>query len=407
MVSFWPWKGENNSPASFEKILSNLSAKISKTGGRLDGLRKRSRRLRVLWTLYAGFAYLLCSIILILIVGWRKWGLVEYTAVAGGPVVIYIGRLALTTYYEYRTSSIQSRLDELQKQRDSTIEKLKAATKYNDTQDLLTKYGGTPTPKAKLAGLSERKPTPKPRDTPTGGTTTVVPPPTANIPGRNGTAILTNTPQRSISQIRSPLGQGASYPASGATAPTQGPLSPLGVSAEFAPNAFSAAPQYAQAHEGSRWYDRIMDVLLGEDETLPRARLALICSSCRLVNGQAPPGVKRLEDVGKWRCGSCGATNGEESEAKEIVASIKEQASFEERQPDKGEEDDSEIRSRDVNDDDAPASQEDDNESDVTQYSSETSKSMQRVQKKRAKLAEPENPKRRSTRSKASGTMAN
>ena len=99
--------------------------------------------------------------------------------------------------------------------------------------------------------------------------------------------------------------------------------------------------------------------------------------------------------------------SGEESEAKEIVASIKEQASFEERQPDKGEEDDSEIRSRDVNDDDAPASQEDDNESDVTQYSSETSKSMQRVQKKRAKLAEPENPKRRSTRSKASGTMAN
>ena len=103
MVSFWPWKvcypclqldalikclkGDDNSPASFEKILSNLSTKIAETSNRLDGLRQRSRRLKVLWTLYAGFAYLLCAIILTLVLGWRKWGLVEYTAVAGGPVM--------------------------------------------------------------------------------------------------------------------------------------------------------------------------------------------------------------------------------------------------------------------------------------------------------------------------------
>lgn len=221
---------------------------------------------------------------------------------------VYLVRLGLTTYYEYRTSSIQSHLDELQKQRDSTIEKLKAATKYNDTQDLLKKYGGTPTPKEKPAGPSERKTTPKQGDAPKGGRTTVIPPPTANIPGRSGPATLTNTPQRSPPQVNSPLGQDSSYSTLGVKSPTQGPVSPRGVSAEFAPNAFSATPQYSQANEGSRWYDRIMDVLLGEDETLPTARLALICSNCRLVNGQAPPGMKRLEDVGKWRCGGCGAT---------------------------------------------------------------------------------------------------
>ncbi len=221
---------------------------------------------------------------------------------------VYLVRLGLTTYYEYRISSIQTHLDDLQKQRDSTIEKLKAATKYNDTQDLLKKYGGTPTPKAKPAGPSERKTTPRQGDSPKDGRTIVVPPPTANIPGRNGPATFTNTPQRSRPQVRSPLGQDASHSALGATTRTQGPASPQGFSAEFAPNAFSAVPQYSQVDEGSRWYDRIMDVLLGEDETLPRARLALICSNCRLVNGQAPPGVKRLEDVGKWRCGGCGAT---------------------------------------------------------------------------------------------------
>ena len=221
---------------------------------------------------------------------------------------VYLVRLALTNYYEYRTSSIQSQLNELQRQRDSTIEKLKAATKYNDTQDLLKKYGGTPTPKTKPAGSSERKNTPKQGDGLKGGRINIIPPPTANIPGRDGPAALTNTPQRSTPQMRSSLGQDPSYSALGTTSPTERSMSPQGVSAEFAPNAFSAAPQYSQANEGSRWYDRIMDVLLGEDETLPRARLALICSNCRLVNGQAPPGVKRLEDVGKWRCGGCGAT---------------------------------------------------------------------------------------------------
>ena len=80
-------KSDDDSPASFEKILSNLSTKISKASTRLDGLRQRSRRLKVLWTLYAGFAYLLYTVILTLVVGWRKWGLTEYTAVAGGPVM--------------------------------------------------------------------------------------------------------------------------------------------------------------------------------------------------------------------------------------------------------------------------------------------------------------------------------
>ena len=221
------------------------------------------------------------------------------------PRSVYLVRLSLTTYYEYRISNIQSHLFELQKQRDSAIEKLKAATRYNDTQDLLKKYGGTPTPQTKPAAPSERKTSPKQGGAPKERRTTHVPPPTANIPGRNGPATITNTFQRSAPRIRSPSGQGA-YTASGAIPTPQDLVSPQQVSAEFAPNAFSAAPQYSQPNERPRWYDRITDVLLGEDETSPRARLALICDNCRLVNGQAPPGVRRLEDVGKWRCGGCG-----------------------------------------------------------------------------------------------------
>lgn len=68
-----------------------------------------------------------------------------------------------------------------------------------------------------------------------------------------------------------------------------------------------------------------MDVLLGEDETLPKNRLALICKHCRLVNGQAPPGIKDLEEVGKWKCGGCGGWNGEENEARKIVKEMQEE----------------------------------------------------------------------------------
>ena len=30
------------------------------------------------------------------------------------------------------------------------------------------------------------------------------------------------------------------------------------------------------------------------------------------MNGQAPPGIRSLEDVGRWRCGGCAAWNGKE-----------------------------------------------------------------------------------------------
>lgn len=84
-----------------------------------------------------------------------------------------------------------------------------------------------------------------------------------------------------------------------------------------------AAKQYSSApavsFTQSHWYDRILDALLGEDETQPKNRLVLICSECRLVNGQAPPGVRTIEDIGKWRCGGCRAWNGKEKPHEEVA----------------------------------------------------------------------------------------
>ena len=311
---------------------------------------------------------------------------------------------------------MQAHLEELQKQRDVTIEKLKSTTKYNTTQELLKKYGGSPPTKNKSIGPSDGRPSSKDgvSSVSRGGRTSFVPPPTANIPGKLAQASFPNTPQQTLPQSRSPLGQATPLSASPLTAASQRMPSPPHESAEFAPNAYSAEPQYAQSGEGSHWYDRLMDVLLGEDESLPRNRLALICKKCRLVNGQAPPGAKRPEDVGKWRCGECGTLNGEETETKKIIANIKEEAkstvdrsSTKQQMPDMSDEEDTGDRDTFIGEGEGE-------ESDVTQYSSNDDSSFQsKVEapqvvkeaepvEKLLHVAEPETPKRKVGRPKGS-----
>ena len=207
-------------------------------------------------------------------------------------------------------------MEDLQKQRETKINELKKATKYDSTQELLQKYGAAPkqTPAKAQQGTKRKIASPQEQPQRTG----LPPPPTANIVRPGG--IIPNTPPRpNVPEIpRSPQ-----YPHSLTT-------SPVNISPEepgFAPNAFSSSgipPPKSSYDKPSNWYDRILDVILGDDETLAKNRLALICAKCRLVNGQAPPGVQTLEQVGVWRCSSCGAANGVESEAKKMVKEMTE-----------------------------------------------------------------------------------
>lgn len=81
------FQGEDNSPASFEKTLSALSTKITQASTRLDATRQQARRFTALWTLYSIFIYLLYTTIDVLVLGWKNWGVLEYAAVFGGPLV--------------------------------------------------------------------------------------------------------------------------------------------------------------------------------------------------------------------------------------------------------------------------------------------------------------------------------
>ena len=235
---------------------------------------------------------------------------------------LYGVRAALTAFYDYRISSNQSHLDSLYAERDKTIDKLKEATKYNSTQQLLEKYGSprstpkksAPSPEGKSKKQSERRVSGGPVQR-----TGFVPPPTANIPRNNAAPPLPRSP----SSPQAPSPQQQRPPQDAAFAPpaqADGPPSPM-VGAEFAPNAYSAPPQYAPS-SGPAWYDRLMDAIMGEDETQPRNRIVLICQNCRVVNGQAPPGTKSLHELGRWKCMNCGGWNGVESETQKLVQSV-------------------------------------------------------------------------------------
>lgn len=243
---------------------------------------------------------------------------------------IYVTRTTVTAYYNYRIETLSSRLTEQQAERAKTIKELKEATKYDRTQELLEKYGGVEA-RPRSRGDDDRGDAEdedahgkRPHQTMRGhpgagmqGRTNLPPPPTANIQ-RRSLSPAAGSPQS---------GSGTAHPHQhgGVVSPNAIP-----VTEEFAPNAFSHTPPQARTQydgvSGHHWYDRVLDLLLGEDETAAKNRIVLICQRCRLVNGQAPPGTKAMSELGMWKCFSCGATNGEMDEGQQIVRQVLEES---------------------------------------------------------------------------------
>ncbi|KAI3317376.1 hypothetical protein HD806DRAFT_371877 [Xylariaceae sp. AK1471] len=375
MVSLWPWKGDDSSPAVFEKTLSTLSTKITNTQAQLERVRNNSRRIKLLWTLYLAFAYLVYAIVLTLVVGWQNLGPWEWTGMAGGPVLIYVVRTVANSYYSFRLDTLETRLKDRQAERAKTIQKLKDATRYDSTLELLEKYGGSSEKRSKVKKLKEVNEGTSTQDNDGSrkkhrqsidsshltGRTHLPPPPTANIQ-RPSTA--SGIPPNRQGQLSTPRRQDQS-------SPQPQPIE------EFAPNAGPPPPTYNQYEMGPpRWYDRILEVMLGEDETAPKNRVVLICDKCRLVNGQAPPGVKNLAGLGTWKCMGCGAINGEMDEGKKIMQEV-----LGSRKQPREESRSTEERDSDPSSDMVKVEQ--DGEDNTTQSEAETRRNMQEFRAKR------------------------
>ena len=93
------------------------------------------------------------------------------------------------------------------------------------------------------------------------------------------------------------------------------PLQPQNIP-QFHPSAFSPPPSPVltdQPHSKT-FLERVLDLVVGEDENAADHRYALICRHCRTHNGLAPPG-ERGDEVG-YLCGRCGGWNGPDPKQK-------------------------------------------------------------------------------------------
>jgi endoplasmic reticulum junction formation protein lunapark len=244
---------------------------------------------------------------------------------------LYGVRRLLLVFYNYRISNSQEHLDGLYREKDATIEKLKQATKYDSTQQLLDKYGAGRSPTSKTESTKQNGAADAENHRRSSADRVFIsPPPTANIQRHHSAARSSGATlmQEDSTEVVPDVAHSSASALDGP--PRSGPET----TAEFAPNAFDQSVQYIPPNAREpRWFDRLLDsvtnIIMGEDETLASQRLALICSHCRLINGLAPPGVRTLEEVGKWRCRECHGWNGEEFDSEKITKDNRTQKTLE------------------------------------------------------------------------------
>ncbi|EEY15792.1 conserved hypothetical protein [Verticillium alfalfae VaMs.102] len=211
-----------------------------------------------------------------------------------GPGGIFLTRTVVTLYFNFRIERLSVRLKEQQDERAKTIQKLKDATKYDSTMQLLEKYGGeNKTDKdGKKADSNQQNPGSKQQNEQQqqgqhgnrSGRTALPPPPTANIQRRNGPVGVATPGTHQSGHGDSQLGASRRLPAS-SRRPSLRP---------------TPTPSSRRSTMPSR----------------PSSR------PTRRTGMTAPPGTKSLAELGMWKCMSCGAANGEVDEGKRIVDEV-------------------------------------------------------------------------------------
>ncbi len=78
-------------------------------------------------------------------------------------------------------------------------------------------------------------------------------------------------------------------------------------------------PQIAQ--RAPTFLDRVLELIIGEDETSPAHRYALICQKCFSHNGLAPAGTNDVDAARiKYACPCCGFVNGVDKERSDNIS---------------------------------------------------------------------------------------
>lgn len=265
------WLGKRE--PDYPQVLEQLDAKIRKTHLSLSNLQAKQRRVMFKALVYPGLVYLV--------------GVVAYLAAPAAstsigaairralplvvvPFAIYSFRVALGLWFSRCRNALVTDLAQMEQLQQNTVEELKQKTAYYQTK-----------------GLIERYDSPQ-RAAPHSVNGNIINPATETI------SKIPLTPKRqpllARLSVESPIISAKPSPKSSSLQlqiPLQSPISLPSMHSENS-QLLSPIPPTLEAPVISTWMDRLMDALLGPQES-SHAKYALICESCFAHNGLSLP----------------------------------------------------------------------------------------------------------------------
>ncbi|RIB19908.1 hypothetical protein C2G38_1894535, partial [Gigaspora rosea] len=242
---------------NYEVILSELDEKIRRADVNLREIRIRERNALIIWIVYSLIAYVTYVVgywyFVYMSVEEDGWDLMKVTPVLTGPFFIVIGYKFLALWYKRKEANEETQLEHLRAKKKLKVEEMKNKTGYYTTQNLLERFDSKGTPNNPLS------------------------------PGQKGPI---GRPVQPISpNLRQRLPNPQASPGSNE------------VNGELENRPPLIVPVLQR-----RWYDKLLDVLVGEEEQ----KYALICKNCYTWNGLALP--TEFDDV-QYYCKNCNHFN--------------------------------------------------------------------------------------------------
>ena len=265
---------------NYEKILSEIDEDIRGAEVRLREIRIRERSALIIWIVYSMLVYVAY------VVGYwyfvymsneeDGWDFMKIAPVFTGPFLIVIGYRFLALWYKRKETNETTQLEHLKAKQKLKVEELKKKTGYYTTKTLLERYDSS-------KGQVNQQNVPVQS--------------IQNAPVRPGQPINPNIRQRNVpnSQVPGVNGINGDLRSNGTLGgEPRGDNAPRPISCDQnSPNSSNPITPIQK-----RWYDKLVDVIVGDDEQ----KYALICQNCYTWNGLAYPAD--FEDV-QYYCKKC------------------------------------------------------------------------------------------------------
>ncbi|KAF9944176.1 hypothetical protein BGZ70_004950, partial [Mortierella alpina] len=301
--------------SDYEKILYDLDSNIRKAELRLSAINLRERRLLSLWLIYSVLAWLVYVAVFALFLHPQHYDDAQAWAIAFSPVVlglplVYVGRSLITVWYKRAKFNEESQLTVLRADQRLKVEELKKKTAYYSTKTLLERYDPS-SQHQRSNGSRQTGPDGRPMPAAQNGQPRPQQPNMMD-PGLRQRQGLGVTNAEGVPIGQRPMGPSAGvhlqHPSHGPQG-LRGPQGPYGPSQQpFGPGQprhnNALPPPYGASHNEKHWYDRIVDVIVGDEG--PETKYALICAQCFAHNGLALP--HEIEDI-QYVCPKCNFFN--------------------------------------------------------------------------------------------------